>query len=97
MWSMLVSYLTDGQRHLVCLPYSIEGLHRMAADLAIKKCWFHRNHYDIPKKRILEIEGKCKIVSSRDIVKIIQGDICSVDPIVAVVAAGTKTSTFSAG
>ena len=67
-------YFTDGRRHLVCLPYSIENLHAMADDLNIKRCWHHKDHYDIPKRRIAEIEGKCILVSSKDIVRIIRGD-----------------------
>lgn len=63
-------YLTDGKRHLICDPYSIENLHRMADDLDIKRCWFHKDHYDIPKNRIDEITLKCEMVSSKDIVKI---------------------------
>lgn len=66
-------YFTDGKRHLVCLPYSIENLHNMAADLGIGRHWFHKNHYDIPKKRMDEITSKCTLVSSKDIVKIIRG------------------------
>ncbi len=66
-------YVTDGKRHLVCIPYSVENLHEMAADLSIGRHWFHKNHYDIPKKRIDEITSKCTIVSSKDIVKIIRG------------------------
>ena len=65
-------YLTDKKRHLICVPYSIENLHRMAEDLSIDRCWFHRDHYDIPKRRVEEIEAKCTIVSSREIVKIIR-------------------------
>ena len=42
----------------------------MAKDLNIKKCWFHKDHYDIPKKRIEEITAKCVVVSDRDIVNI---------------------------
>lgn len=68
-----MKYLTDGKRHLVCYPYSIENLHKMAEDLEIKRCWFHKDHYDIPKKRIAEIESKCVKVSSKDIVKVIKG------------------------
>jgi hypothetical protein len=49
----------------------------MALDLNIKKCWFHPSksgfHYDIPKKRIDEITAKCIVVSTKDILKIIQG------------------------
>ena len=66
-------YLTDRKRHLICVPYSIENLHVMANELGIAKCWFHKDHYDIPKRRIDEIESKCEIVSSREIVKIIRG------------------------
>lgn len=67
-----MKYYCDNQRHLVCIPYSIENLHKMADVLNINKCWFHKNHYDIPKRRIKEIQNKCIIVSSRDIVKIIK-------------------------
>jgi len=66
-----MKYLTDGKRHLICVPYSIENLHQMADDLGIKRCWFHRDHYDLPKRRIKEIEARCEIVSSREIVRII--------------------------
>lgn len=68
-----MTYYTDGKRHLVCLPYTIENLHKMATDLNIGRHWFHKNHYDIPVKRIDEIEERCVIVSSKDIVKIIRG------------------------
>lgn len=64
-------YYTDGKRHLVCVPYSIDNLHKMADNLAIKRCWFHKDHYDIPKRRITEIEAKCIIIDSRSIVNII--------------------------
>ena len=68
-----MKYVTDKKRHLVCVPYSIENLHKMAEDLGIHRCWFHKDHYDIPKKRIKEIEDLCEIVSSKDIVNIING------------------------
>lgn len=68
-----MKYYCDNKRHLVCIPYSIENLHSMASDLNIKRCWFHINHYDIPKKRIKEISDKCTIVGTKDIVKIIRG------------------------
>ena len=67
-----MKYYTDGKRHLVCVPYSIDNLHRMARDLGIGRCWFHRNHYDIPKRRLKVIEGLCTMVSTREIVKIIK-------------------------
>lgn len=68
---MNITYYCDDKRHLVCFPYSNENLHKMAQDLGIKRCWFHNNHYDIPKRRIEEIKNKCIIVSTREIIKII--------------------------
>lgn len=70
-----MTYYCDGKRHLVCVPYSIEALHQMAASLNIKRCWFHagdKPHYDIPKTRIAEISAKCQPVSSREVLAIIQ-------------------------
>jgi hypothetical protein len=69
-----MEYYCDNYRHLVCVPYSIENLHKMADELNIKRCWFHKNHYDIPKRRINEITPKCILVNSRTIVKIIKGE-----------------------
>lgn len=70
-------YYCDDKRHLVCEPYSIENLHKMAEDLNIKKCWFHKTHYDIPKRRIEEITNKCIIISPYQIVAIIGGSTLS--------------------
>ena len=67
----IMKYYCDQRRHLVCVPYSVDNLHRMAVVLDIKRCWFHSNHYDIPKRRINEIQNKCIVVSSKDIVKIV--------------------------
>jgi Protein of unknown function (DUF4031) len=68
-------YYCDNKRHLVCKPYSIENLHQMAKELNLKKCWFHHDHYDIPKKRIKEIQIKCRIISVREIYNIIHEKI----------------------
>ena len=62
----------DNKRHLVCLPYSIENLHFIARVFGIKKHWFHKNHYDIPKSKIQEVMDCAKVVSSKEIVKIIK-------------------------
>lgn len=74
-------YLTDKKRHLICHPYSISNLHKMAIELGIHPCWFHKTHYDIPKKRVAEIEAKCYIVTPKIIVKLIkqqnEKDICN--------------------
>lgn len=47
----------------------------MAKELDINPCWYHNSnisHYDIPKRRLKEIEDKCQIVTSKEIVKIIR-------------------------
>ena len=69
---MQLEYYTDGKRHLVCKPYSIDNLHTMAYNLGIRPCWFHKDHYDIPIRRKAEIEAQCILVRPRDIVNIIQ-------------------------
>ena len=66
-----MKFLCDNKRHLVCKPYSRQNLHAMAEELGIKRCWFHKHHYDIPKRRIAEIHSKCTVVSIREIVRII--------------------------
>ncbi len=71
-------YFCDNKRHLVCLPYNIPNLHRMAKELSISRWWFHKgkdgkSHYDIPKRRIEEITKKCEVISSKDILRIIKG------------------------
>lgn len=71
-----MKYYYDNARHLVCVPYTINNLHKMAKFLGIKKCWFHAGrlaHYDIPKRRVEEIGTKCELVSSRKILEIIKG------------------------
>lgn len=73
-----MKYYCDNARHLVCLPYNINNLHLMAQELNIKRCWFHSSslyaHYDIPKKRIAEIQSKCEVVSTRRILDIVKGN-----------------------
>ncbi len=31
-------YLCDTKRHLICEPYSVENLHKMAKELKIPRC-----------------------------------------------------------
>ena len=72
-----MTFFSDNQRHLVCWPYSVENLHLMAAELGIKRCWFHagrRPHYDIPKKRIAEIQAQTTVVDPREILCIVKGE-----------------------
>ncbi len=63
-------FLCDSSRHLICVPYSVAGLHAMAKELGIKRCWFHNGrfpHYDIPVGRIDDIKSKAEVVSAREI------------------------------
>ena len=73
---MFLRYYTDNRRHLVCLPYSIENLHLMAEELRLHRRWFHNGkypHYDLPIRRIEEIEMKSINVSPRVIIEICKG------------------------
>ena len=70
-----LTYYCDDKRHLVCLPYSVDNLHRMARALRVHPCWYHggdKPHYDVPKTRTAEIKTQCNVVSSRRILQIIQ-------------------------
>lgn len=73
-----VRFYCDNKRHLVCIPYSKDNLHLMASSLGINRCWFHSDHYDIPKRRIGEITARCTLVDSRVIVGIINRTITTV-------------------
>ncbi len=77
MEAVKLTYFCDAARHLVCLPYTVESLHQMAAELGLSRWWFHRGasyaHYDIPKRRVAEISAKCTVVSSRVILAIVKG------------------------
>ncbi len=71
-----IKIFCDEQRHLVCVPFSVENLHRMASFLGIKRCWFHKSkfpHYDIPKRMIADVTSKCIMVTTRDILLIVKG------------------------
>lgn len=65
-----LTYICDNKRHLTCLPYNIDNLHKMADDLGIKRHWFHKDHYDIPMEMIYKIKSKCSVVNTRTIVAI---------------------------
>lgn len=72
---MKLKYYYDNKRHLVCIPYSIENLHKMAVELNINIVWYHggkRPHYDIPKTRINEIKERCTLIRPREILQIIK-------------------------
>jgi hypothetical protein len=78
-----MTYYCDTSRHLICVPYSVENLHQMAAALDIKRCWYHKgkaravgvralSHYDMPERRIAELTAKCTVVSSRQLVELMR-------------------------
>lgn len=74
-----MKFYADEKRHLVCIPYTIDNLHRMAVELGIKRCWYHSSarhkHYDIPKRRLKELlaHPRVTVVDPRDILTIILG------------------------
>lgn len=72
-----MKFYHDSMRHLVCVPFSIKGLHAMALELDIKRCWFHNSkdhpHYDIPKRRLATIGERSTLVSPRQILAIMKG------------------------
>lgn len=70
-------YYYDRMRHLVCVPYSKEGLHRMAQELGIGRHWYHgggRPHYDVPKRMMATMGDRAILVSAREILAIMKGD-----------------------
>lgn len=73
-----MKFYSDSMRHLVCTPFSVANLHKMAEALGISRCWFHNGshpHYDIPKRRLLEIASKTEVVSARRILEIVKGEL----------------------
>lgn len=71
-------FVYDSLRHLVCDPFSVDGLHKMAAALGINRCWFHLGgggrfpHYDIPLKKIAHVKAHCELVTPRELLQIIK-------------------------
>lgn len=77
-----MNYFSDRMRHLICEPYSIQNLHAMAADLDIKRCWYHPNpypHYDIPKRRIQEIADKTTVITPKELLLKIKAGLDTTD------------------
>lgn len=75
-----MKYICDASRHLICEPYSVANLHKMAEALGIKRCWYHGGrfpHYDIPKRRYREISEKCEVVNTRTLFFIIRAGVSS--------------------
>lgn len=73
-----MKYYCDTKRHLICEPYSIENLHKMAVELKINVCWFHGGkypHYDIPLNKKEYIESICEVISSKELLLRIKKDL----------------------
>lgn len=66
----------DDKRHLIVQPYNVDALHVLAEKLGIKRCWYHGGskflHYDIPLKRIESVMALCRVVTSKQIVRIVK-------------------------
>lgn len=77
-FGLKLRFFTDGARHLVCYPFSLDGLHEMARNLGIKRCWFHANrlpHYDVPKLRVGSLPERVEVITSRQLLAIIKGSL----------------------
>ena len=71
-----MKFFYDSMRHLVCRPFSVENLHAMAAELGIKRCWFHNSkghpHYDVPKRMMATIGHRAQLMTPREIIAIMR-------------------------
>lgn len=79
-YSLPVRYFADNARHLVCEPFSREGLLEMADDLDIPRAWYHPGrlpHIDIPKRQVDRIlsDPRVTVVTPRDVLAIITGAV----------------------
>ena len=73
-----LTYWYDDNRHLICTPYSIDNLHRMAQDLGIPRHWYHKGrlpHYDIPIMMLDRIPNQAYNTDTRTIVWIIKSHL----------------------
>jgi hypothetical protein len=71
-------YLCDQNRHLICLPYSLEHMKQMAFELQLKRKALskvpNKRFYRIPFERLEEIESQCEVVPAWRILEIISGN-----------------------
>lgn len=70
-----LTYLCDQNRHLICVPFSLENMKRMAFQLQLKRKALSKvpgkRFYRIPFDRLLEIEMQCELVPAWHILEII--------------------------
>jgi len=60
-----ILFLTDGKENIICHPYSIENMKRMASELGIKSSWFKKDTFVVPKEFLETNEDKLDKVSSQ--------------------------------
>jgi hypothetical protein len=92
-----ITYVTD-KKHLICVPYSIENLHKMAEKFGIGKSLFKINHYSLSKfneSAIERISKKCRIISTSNIIEVIRSPQYADIIISDVVAAGANGNSHS--
>lgn len=72
----LIWPVCDRHGRLVCVPFSIENLHRVARRLHVKKQWFSGPrrfpHYRVPISLMIEVRVRCEVASTRRVVEIIR-------------------------
>lgn len=66
-------FLSDGRRNLICVPYSIENMKKMADELGIKKTWLKKDRFVIPEDYFEVVETKCNIVSTQTLFRTLKG------------------------
>lgn len=73
--------VADLARHLVCVPFSVENLHKTAEALGIGRHWYHGGrhpHYDVPLRRKREIESRSVLGPSNVIVRAQRGELATI-------------------
>jgi hypothetical protein len=65
-----LQFICDSNRHMVCQPFSVDNLHRMAASLHIDRTWFFDDYYLIPGNRVQEMMALCEVRSPAEVAQI---------------------------
>lgn len=60
-----ILFLTDGNKNVICVPYSEDNLHKMAKKLGISNRFFRKTHYVIPDAIRDNVEEYCEKVTSK--------------------------------
>lgn len=72
---VVLRYLCDENRHLVCLPFSWENMQTMLFQLELKRKGLSKTpgkrFYRIPFDRLEEIMDRCEVVAAWEILEII--------------------------